>query len=141
MDGGGSIAAADDGADGDDGDIDQEVSAITRVAGVIERVKVGGDGADIDELGHWERPLDRSMSASTRRTVACAQLIIATESKISGRSPSRQTTQAAQLCALAVPLEVRPHSPAGEATPRTRPNLVFLPQRPSLPGSTAGMRH
>src|SRR3954463_1774280 len=102
MDGGGPIAAADDGADGDDGDIDQEVSAITRVAGVVERFEVGGDGADIDELGHRETPLDRSMSASTRRTVACAQLIVATESKISGRSPSRQTTQAAQLCALAV---------------------------------------
>jgi hypothetical protein len=34
--------------------------------------------------------------------VACGQLIVATESKISGRSPSRQTTQAAQLCARAV---------------------------------------
>src|SRR4051795_6869203 len=133
MDGGGSIAAADDGADGDDGDIDQEVSAITRVAGVIERVKVGGDGADIDELGHWERPLDRSMSASTRRTVARAQLIIATESKISGRSPSRQTTQAAQLCALAV----------GSSTLHPGPSLISnydRPRRRAPPISRASVR-
>jgi hypothetical protein len=37
MDGGGSIAAADDAADGDDGDIDQEVFAIAGVPRIVER--------------------------------------------------------------------------------------------------------
>jgi hypothetical protein len=48
-----------------DGDIDQEVPAIARVARVIERVEVGADGADVDELGHGRHPLDRSASAAS----------------------------------------------------------------------------
>ena len=50
MDGGGAVAPAEDAADGDDGDIDQEVLAIARVPGVGERFEVGADGADVDEL-------------------------------------------------------------------------------------------
>ena len=56
MDGGGSVAPADDAADGDDGDIDQQVLAIARVPGVGERFEVRADGADIDELGHGRHP-------------------------------------------------------------------------------------
>jgi hypothetical protein len=58
MDGGGPIAAADDGADGDDGDIDEQVFAIARVAGVVERFEVRGERADVDELGHGEFALE-----------------------------------------------------------------------------------
>ena len=56
MDGGGAIAPAEDAADGDDGDIDQEVLAIARVPRVGERFEVGADGADVDELGHGRHP-------------------------------------------------------------------------------------
>jgi hypothetical protein len=42
MDGGGSIAAADDGTNGDDNDIDQEMFAIASVPGVVERFEVRG---------------------------------------------------------------------------------------------------
>ena len=56
MDGGGAIAPADDAADGDDGDIDQEVLAIARVPRVGERFEVRADGADVDELGHGRHP-------------------------------------------------------------------------------------
>src|SRR5438270_6462086 len=52
MDGGGPVAAADDAADGDDGDIDHQVPAIAHVARVAERFEVRADGADVDELGH-----------------------------------------------------------------------------------------
>jgi hypothetical protein len=85
------------------------VLAIAGVPRVGERFEVGGDGADIDELGHGMCPLDRSMSATAGRTVVCGHLIIETESRISGRSPSRQITQPASLCALAV--SANPQSP------------------------------
>jgi hypothetical protein len=45
------------------------------------------------------------MSDTACRTEACGHPIDPTESRVSSRSPSRQTTQAAQLCALAVELE------------------------------------
>ena len=56
MDGRRAIAAADHAADGDDDDIDQQMFAIARVPGVGERLEVGADGADIDELGHGRHP-------------------------------------------------------------------------------------
>ena len=56
MDGGGAVAAAEDAADGDDGDIDQQVLAIASVPRVGERFEVGADAADIDELGHGRHP-------------------------------------------------------------------------------------
>ena len=103
MDGGGSIAAADDGADGDDGDIDQEMFAIASVARVVERFEVRSDRADIDELGHGEFALE-SVDVGYRMPNRGVRLIrsIRPNPRISSRSPSRQTTQAAQLCALAV---------------------------------------
>ena len=56
MDGGRAVAAADDAAGGDDGDIDQQVFAIPHAPRVGERFEVRADGADVDELGHERRP-------------------------------------------------------------------------------------
>ena len=42
------------------------------------------------------------MSSTACRTEACGYSIDPSESRVSTQSPSRQTTQAAQLCALAV---------------------------------------
>ena len=56
MDGGGPIGSAEDAADGDDGDIDQEVLAIARVPRIGERFEVRADGADVSELGHGGHP-------------------------------------------------------------------------------------
>jgi hypothetical protein len=50
VDGGGSVAASEDSADGDDGEIGEPVFAIARVAGVGERFEVGADGADVTRL-------------------------------------------------------------------------------------------
>src|SRR5271163_3035223 len=102
MDGGGSIAAADDGADSDDDDIDEEMFAIARVPRIVKRFEVGGDKSHINKLGHGKGSRDRSVPDSARRTKACGHPNTATDSKISSRRPSRQTTQAAQLCARAV---------------------------------------
>ena len=52
MDGGGTIAAANDGRDTDDDDIDEFVLAIESVSRVVEGLEVGGNGADINEFGH-----------------------------------------------------------------------------------------
>ena len=51
MDGGGTIAAADDAADGDDHDIDQEMFAISHVPRVGERFEVRTDRLYIDQFG------------------------------------------------------------------------------------------
>src|SRR3954453_1413953 len=56
MDGGGAVAAAEDATDGDDGDIDQQVFAVTDVPRVGERFEVRSDGADVNELGHGSHP-------------------------------------------------------------------------------------
>ncbi len=48
MNGGGSVAIAEDAANGDDDDIAQEVFAIARVPGIGKRLKVRADGFDID---------------------------------------------------------------------------------------------
>ena len=56
MDGGRPVAAADHAADGDDGDVDQQVLAVARVARVGERLEVRADRADIDELGRGGIP-------------------------------------------------------------------------------------
>ena len=56
MNGGGSVAIAEDAANGDDDDIAQEVFAIARVPGIGKRLKVRADGFDIDELCHEKHP-------------------------------------------------------------------------------------
>lgn len=101
MDGGGSIAPAEDAADGDDDDIDQEVLAIARVPRIRERFEVGAEGADVDELGHGRHPWF-SRCGPWPRTEAVSGPGTRTGTKISTRGPSRQTTQTAQLYARAV---------------------------------------
>src|SRR3954451_15771452 len=112
MDGGGSIASAEDAADGDDDDIDQEVLAIARVPRIGERFEVGAEGADINELGHGRHP-GFSRCGPWPRTEAVSDPGTRTGTKISTRGPSRQTTQTAQLYARAVP--VRPGAGLGLA--------------------------
>src|SRR3954447_26877580 len=101
MDGGGAVAAADDAADGDDGDIDQQMFAVTDVPRVGERFEVRSDGADVDELGHEGLPWFGRCEVP-RRSAACGDPSMKTGTKISNQGPSRQATQSAQLCALAV---------------------------------------
>ena len=95
MDGGGAIAAADDAADGDDGDIGQEVLTIACVPRIGERFEVRADGADVDELGHERHPGDRSVPGSARRSEAFGNPVMTTGSRVTSKAPSRQTTQAA----------------------------------------------
>jgi len=99
MNGGGSIAAADDAADGDDGDIDHQMLAIARVAGVGEGFEIRADRADIDDLRHERHPW---IDPGRPPHAEYSKPITRTESKISSRGLSRQTTQLAQLCALAL---------------------------------------
>src|SRR3954453_18159905 len=105
MDGGGAVAAAEDATDGDDGDIDQQMFAVTDVPRVGERFEVRSDGADVNELGHEGLPWFGRCEVP-RRTAARGGPSMKTGTKISNRGPSRQTTQPAQLCALAVGVDV-----------------------------------
>lgn len=72
------------------------------------------------------------MSSSARRTAACGNPITTTETRISSRRPSRQTTQPVLLYALAV----------GAAAAAVSPSLVFpadlpdnWPVNPLKPGT------
>ena len=56
MDGGGTIATTKDGRDTEDDDIDELVFAIEGVSRIVEALEVGGNRADIDELGHGSTP-------------------------------------------------------------------------------------
>ena len=53
---GGTIASADDGTNGDNRDIDEEVFAIACMPGIGKRFEVRPDGANIDQLGHERHP-------------------------------------------------------------------------------------
>src|SRR5690348_879573 len=104
MDGGGSIAPADDAADRDDGDIDHQVLAVARVPRVAEGFEVRADRADVDELRHGRRPgIWRRRPPRTGRRYAAKRSPRPTP-RIARRWASRQITQASQLCALAVVL-------------------------------------
>src|SRR5450432_1816235 len=76
MHGGGAVAAAQDGTDGDDHDIDKEVFAITRVPGIGEGLEVRRDGADVDELGHDRDPWSEWRSAGLRRSARGDRTIV-----------------------------------------------------------------
>src|SRR5512135_1833131 len=147
MDGGGSIASAEDAADGDDDDIDQEVLAIARVPRIGERFEVGAAGADVNELGHGSHP-GFSPCGPWRRTEAVSDPGPRTGTKISTRGPSRQTTQTAQLYARALvrirglvdaPRLGRDLRPARRAPPRGRahPGGLYPGPRPSAEPATA----
>ena len=75
--------------------------AVTDVPRVGERFEVRSDGANVNELGHEGLP-GFGRCEVPRRTAACGDPGRKTGTKISNRGPSRQTTQTAQLCALAV---------------------------------------
>src|SRR3954452_5947922 len=101
VDGGRPIAPADDAADGDDGDIAQEMLAIALVPRVGERFEVGADGADVDELGHGRHPWI-GRCGPWRRAEAISDPGTRTGTRISTRGTSRQTTQTVQLYARTV---------------------------------------
>ncbi|WP_157579442.1 Imm21 family immunity protein [Singulisphaera acidiphila] len=70
------------------------------MAGIGERFEIRADGADIDGLGHGRHPgIGRCRPPHTRSAVS---RFTRTDSKITSHGLSRQTTQAAQLYALAL---------------------------------------
>ena len=77
MDGGGPIAAADDGADRDDNNIDEEMFTIASVPRVVERFEVGGDGV-------WSRVVFRAFQAAGLSLMPSLKTVPLTTSTRSG---------------------------------------------------------
>src|SRR4051794_34841016 len=94
MDGGGSVAPADDAANRDDGDIDHQVLAVARVPRVAEGFKVRAHGADVDEVRHGRPPgISRRRPPRTGRWYAADRSPRPTP-RIARRCVSRQIAQA-----------------------------------------------